>query len=208
MFGSLGQHLRIFSTFIHLASLLNYHQAVKSLASIRCIYVSVTVSLLPPPPGLDLTFVLLALSPVVWPEWERRTGDCCWRSASLGAPPMESQRSWSRLLSGHFWVGTWLYRNHPQYVAQQYVFQSTTKQFTSKSHLNVKKNKAKSQANADTKFYAATQWVVLVVLVPIESSIPHTSQSHFRDWPRCYSCYKLFSILFYFIFKPCGYKCQ
>ena len=68
-------------------------------------------------------------------------------------PPMESQRSWSRLLSGHFWVGTWLYRNHPQYVAQQYVFQSTTKQFTSKSHLNVKKNKA-SQANADTNFHS------------------------------------------------------
>merc|ERR1712088_429897 len=45
----LGQHLGIFSTFIHLASLLKYHQAVKSLASIRCIYVSVTVSLLPPP---------------------------------------------------------------------------------------------------------------------------------------------------------------
>ena len=67
-------------------------------------------------------------------------------------PPMESQRSWSRLLSGHFWVGTWL-RNHPQDVAQQYVFQSTTKQFTSKSHLNVKKNKA-SQANADTSFHS------------------------------------------------------
>ena len=44
VFGSLGQHLGIFSTLIHLASLLKYHQAVKSLASIRCIYVSVTVS--------------------------------------------------------------------------------------------------------------------------------------------------------------------
>ena len=146
MFGSLGQHLGIFSSLIHLASLLKYHQAVKSLASIRCIYVSVTVSLLPPPPGLDLTFVLLALSPVVWPEWERRTGDCCWRSASLLLLRWKANAAEADSCQDTFGSGLDLETIHKMLSINMY--------FTSKSHLNVmKKNKA-SQANANTNFHS------------------------------------------------------
>ena len=84
VFGSLGQHLGIFSTLFHLASLLKYHQAVKSLASIRCIYVSVTVSLLP---QFQASILPLSFWPsLLWCDQSERGG----QATAAGGRPVSS----------------------------------------------------------------------------------------------------------------------